>query len=130
MSFVLSVELGDQPGEGAASTLEAAEEVQETQLSTLHRVQEYLLQHFRSAMQLTTEKKTFTIFPCVRAVKTTEITLQGLHGPEAWKTILKLREGLASLLNRLISSIVIFWIKSPIFYLPIIETVTMSEKVW
>ena len=56
MSFVLSVELGDQPGEGAASTLEAAEEVQETQLSTLHRVQEYLLQHFRSAMQLTTEK--------------------------------------------------------------------------
>ena len=75
-------------------------------------------------------KKTFTIFPCVRAVKTTEITLQGLHGPEAWKTILKLREGLASLLNRLISSIVIFWIKSPIFYLPIIETVTMSEKVW
>ena len=52
MSFVLSVE---QLGEGAASTLEAAEEVQEAQLSTLHRVQEYLLQHFRSAMQLTTE---------------------------------------------------------------------------
>ena len=128
MSFVLSVELGDQPGEGAASTLEAAEEVEETQLSTLHRVQEYLLQHFRSAMQLTTEKK-FTIFPCVRAVKTTEITLQGLHGPEAWKTILKLREGLANPLKRLISRFVT-WMKCLIFYLPIIETVTMSEKVW
>ena len=108
MSFVLSVELGDQPGEGAASTLEAAEEVQETQLSTLHRVQEYLLQHFRSAIAYFRAYNTLQVTSqLVRKLKIEnpiEVTLfQRLHGPGAWKTILKLREGLTNLLHCLFS---------------------------
>ena len=80
MSFVLSVELGDQPGEGAASTLEAAEEVQEAQLSTLHRVQEYLLQHFRSAMQLTTEKKHSPYFHASELLRQLKSHFRGCMG--------------------------------------------------